>query len=72
MNDLEDIKLRVRGFSEARDCDQFHSPKNLTMAMIVEVGELMEHFQWLTEQQLACALGSYECTKELTGFVAEC
>jgi len=51
VKDLEDIKHRVRQFAQARDWDQFHSPKNLTMAMSVEVGELMEHFQWLTEQQ---------------------
>jgi len=53
MKDLEDIKHRVRVFAKARDWDQFHSPKNLAMAMSVEVGELMEHFQWLTEQQSA-------------------
>jgi len=51
VKDLEDIKHIVRQFAEARNWDQFHSPKNLTMAMSVEVGELMEHFQWLTEQQ---------------------
>ena len=42
---------RVREFVDQRDWDQFHSPKNLAMAMIVEAGELVEHFQWLTEQQ---------------------
>jgi dCTP diphosphatase len=35
----------------AREWDQFHSPKNLSMALMVEVAELMEHFQWLTEEQ---------------------
>ena len=34
-----------------RDWQQFHSPKNLSMAMIVEAAELVEHFQWMTEQQ---------------------
>ena len=50
-NDLESLKLRLRQFAEERDWDQFHSPKNLAMALTVEAGELMEHFQWLTEAQ---------------------
>jgi dCTP diphosphatase len=48
---LDDIKLRLREFAAARDWDQFHSPKNLSMALIVEAAELVEHFQWLTETQ---------------------
>ena len=43
--------MRSRKFGEARDWGQFHSPKNLAMALSVEVGELVECFQWLTEQQ---------------------
>ncbi len=35
----------------ARDWEQFHSPKNLAMALSAEAGELLEHFQWLTQQQ---------------------
>ena len=45
------LRDKLRAFAEARDWDQFHSPKNLSMALIVEVAELMEHFQWLTEAQ---------------------
>ena len=45
------MKLRLREFARERDWEQFHSPKNLAMAMIVEAGELLEHFQWLTEAQ---------------------
>ena len=48
---LEQIKTRLREFAAERDWDQFHSPKNLTMALIVEAAELVEHFQWLTEEQ---------------------
>src|SRR5210317_2212030 len=51
MNKLEKIKLRLRRFADERDWDQFHSPKNLAMALIVEAAELVEHFQWLTEAQ---------------------
>lgn len=42
---------RLREFAAERDWIQFHSPKNLSMALAVEVSELMEHFQWLTEEQ---------------------
>ena len=51
MQSLDQIKHRLRTFASERDWDQFHSPKNLAMAMIVEAGELVEHFQWLTEDQ---------------------
>jgi NTP pyrophosphatase (non-canonical NTP hydrolase) len=48
---FKQIKIRLREFAAERDWDQFHSPKNLAMALIVEAAELVEHFQWLTEEQ---------------------
>ena len=51
MNELEKIRLRIRQFAADRDWDQFHSPKNLSMALAAESGELLEQFQWLTEEQ---------------------
>ena len=51
--DLDDLRDRLRRFAAARDWDQFHSPKNLAMALIAEAAELVEHFQWLTEAQSA-------------------
>jgi dCTP diphosphatase len=50
-SDLLMLRDKLRTFAEARDWNQFHSPKNLSMALMVEVAELMEHFQWLTEEQ---------------------
>lgn len=50
-NDLHQLKLMMREFADTRDWNQFHSPKNLAMALSVEAAELLEHFQWLTEQQ---------------------
>ncbi len=50
-SDLLVLRDKLRNFAEERDWNQFHSPKNLSMALMVEVAELMEHFQWLTEQQ---------------------
>ncbi len=51
MHSLTDLKNQLREFARNRDWEQFHSPKNLAMAMIVEAAELVEHFQWLTEAQ---------------------
>lgn len=51
MNDLDEIKEKLRQFAQARDWNQFHSPKNLSMALAGEAGELLELFQWLTEEQ---------------------
>jgi len=48
---LNTLRERLRGFVRERDWEQFHSPKNLAMAMIVEAAELVEHFQWMTEQE---------------------
>lgn len=48
---LERIKLRLQDFAAERAWDQFHSPKNLAMALIVEAAELVEHFQWLKEEE---------------------
>ena len=50
-DELTQLKQRLRDFAKARDWDQFHSPKNLSMALIAEAAELVEHFQWLTEKQ---------------------
>ena len=49
--DLDKLRDAVRKFAAERDWDQFHSPKNLVMALSVEASELLELFQWLTEEQ---------------------
>jgi len=48
---IDEIQARLAIFAKERDWDQFHSPKNLSMALAGEVGELLEIFQWLTEEQ---------------------
>ncbi len=47
--DVKALQQRLRQFADERDWQQFHSPKNLSMALMVEAAELLEHFQWLTE-----------------------
>ena len=51
MRDLAELKSRVRAFVAERDWERFHSPKNLAMALSVEASELVELFQWLTEEE---------------------
>ncbi len=48
---MDNLKDAIRRFIDDRDWEQFHSPKNLMMALSVEVAEIVEHFQWLTEEQ---------------------
>ncbi len=50
---LADLKTRVLAFAQERDWEQFHAPKNLSMALAAEAGELMEHFLWATPEQSA-------------------
>ena len=52
MNDsLKNLRAKVNAFVAERDWAQFHTPKNLAMAMIVEAAELVEQFQWDTPQE---------------------
>ena len=51
VDELERLRERLAAFAADRDWDQFHSPKNLAMALIAEAAELVEHFQWLDQAQ---------------------
>ena len=48
---MKDLRDAIRVFIDQRDWEQFHSPKNLATTLSVEVAEIVEHFQWLTEEQ---------------------
>jgi len=48
---MDQLIEAVQAFAHERDWDQFHTPKNLVMALSVEASELLEHFQWLTNEQ---------------------
>lgn len=48
---LNELTVRIAAFSEERDWEQFHSPKNLAMALSVEASEIVELFQWRTEEE---------------------
>ena len=51
MNEFRQLERRLEEFARDREWEQFHSSKNLSMALMVEAAELMEHFQWLTQEQ---------------------
>ena len=48
---VSELKNRVLAFARERDWEQFHAPKNLSMALAAEAGELMEHFLWATPEE---------------------
>jgi dCTP diphosphatase len=48
---LRDLAQQLDQFARDRDWQQFHSPKNLASALVVEAGELLEHFQWMPEEE---------------------
>ncbi len=51
MTELDDLRNALRQFADERDWNRFHSPKNLASALSVEAAELLERFQWLTEDE---------------------
>lgn len=50
-DDLTGLTAEIRTFVHAREWQRFHNPKNLALALVAEVGELVEHFQWLTPEE---------------------
>ena len=51
MSEIDTLKAEIRAFADARDWEQFHTPKNLSMAVAGEAGELVSEFQWLTAEE---------------------
>lgn len=49
--DIQELQAALRQFAQERDWGQFHSPKNLAVSLSIEAAEVLEHFQWLTEDQ---------------------
>jgi dCTP diphosphatase len=57
---IKNIQKQLSDFADERDWDQFHNPKNLSMALSVEASELVEIFQWLTPEQAEAIMSSSE------------
>jgi NTP pyrophosphatase (non-canonical NTP hydrolase) len=68
---LDELTGRLRSFAAARDWEQFHTPKNLVMALSAEVGELTELFQWLTPEQSAQAMRDPELAAKINDELAD-
>jgi dCTP diphosphatase len=62
--DIKESQARLAEFARARDWGQFHSPKNLSMALAAEAGELLEIFQWLTEEESKAVGNSDKAVRE--------
>jgi len=57
LNEIKKLAEKLESFAQLRDWNQFHTPKNLSMALAVEAAELMQEFQWLTDEQ-SCSLSA--------------
>jgi NTP pyrophosphatase (non-canonical NTP hydrolase) len=51
-NDIENITKRIIAFRDARDWKQFHNPKDVALSLVLEAGEVMEHFQWKNKEEM--------------------
>ena len=60
MSSIAELTERVRAFAQERDWEQFHTPKNLVMALAGEVGELLAELQWLTPEQSSAVMQDQE------------
>jgi len=48
---MDELIAKIKEFNNERNWEQYHSPKNIAMSLTVEVAELLEHFQWITEEE---------------------
>ena len=71
MDEFLKIKKALRSFAQERDWDQFHTPKNLTMALSTEVGELIEHFQWLEAEEIPELLADDKKKEQIADEIAD-
>jgi NTP pyrophosphatase (non-canonical NTP hydrolase) len=69
--DIKQIQQELARFAAERDWDQFHTPKNLSMALAKEAAELLEIFQWLTEEQSMAVARDNENTARAADEIAD-
>jgi NTP pyrophosphatase (non-canonical NTP hydrolase) len=68
---LNDLAVQLREFASARDWEQFHTPKNLAMALAGEVGELLAELQWLTPEEAARVMVDPEAAARMRSELAD-
>jgi dCTP diphosphatase len=71
MNEIQHLAAEIKKFADARDWEQFHTPKNLSMAVAGEAGELVAEFQWLTAEQSMRSNMSAEKLKDVELEIAD-
>lgn len=69
--DLDALQAHLRAFAAERDWQAFHTPKNLSMALMVEAAELAEIFQWMTPEQSLAVRGDPELAEPIADEVAD-
>lgn len=52
MNEIADLTSRIIAFRDARDWKQFHNPKDVSLSLVLEAAEVMEHFQWKSKEEI--------------------
>src|SRR5579859_2428249 len=71
MRDIGELAERLRVFTAARDWEQFHTPKNLAMALAGEAGELLAEFQWLTPEEAARIMADPQAARQVRSEIAD-
>ncbi|MBV9450370.1 MAG: nucleotide pyrophosphohydrolase [Streptosporangiaceae bacterium] len=71
MRDIGELVERLREFAVARDWEQFHTPKNLAMALAGEAGELLAEFQWLTPEEAAGIMANPQAARQVQSEIAD-
>jgi NTP pyrophosphatase (non-canonical NTP hydrolase) len=71
MRDIAELTDRLRDFAAARDWEQFHTPKNLVMALAGEAGELLAEFQWLTPEEAAHIMNDPRAADQVRSEIAD-
>lgn len=70
-SELEELLNKIRAFSDERDWDQFHTIKNLILALVGEVGELAEVVQWKTESEISASLKTADGNSKFSEEIAD-
>jgi NTP pyrophosphatase (non-canonical NTP hydrolase) len=71
MRDIGELAGQLRAFTAARDWEQFHTPKNLAMALAGEAGELLAEFQWLTPEEAADVMADPQAARQVRAEIAD-
>lgn len=69
--DMEQLQIELRAFAKERDWEQFHNPKDLSVALSIEAAELLEHFLWMSKEEAEALKGNAQRKSEIALEVAD-